>query len=47
MLTDSVCIASNTRATMNTLQTVASIPAFKAGRLTLSSCKKQRTRSAT
>src|SRR5262249_38434804 len=31
MLTGSVCIASNTRAAMNTLQTVAPIPAFKAG----------------
>src|SRR5262249_57352076 len=31
MLTGSVCIASNTRAAINTLQTVAPIPAFKAG----------------
>jgi len=31
MLTGSVCIPSNTRAAMNTLQTVAPIPAFKAG----------------
>jgi hypothetical protein len=31
MLTGSVCIVSNISATMNTLQTVAPIPAFKAG----------------
>jgi hypothetical protein len=30
-LTGSVCIARKTRATMNTLQTVATIPAFMAG----------------